>query len=245
MMERERRQVESEIFLLKNLEHENVVRYLGRELRANKDMAIFMEYLPASLHDAIARVQKRQRPAFGKQEAKFVIGEVARGLHYLHTLTPCVMHRDLKSKNVLVEWSNKEKGASESIKLVKLCDFGVAKALTESTVANTFAGTIKWMAPEVVKNQSGGPSSPAYTPKADVWSLGMVLFEMIELTLPYREASNHLETIAWIVKGRLPTFANTAPAAVPLIELTKLCLRLDPAQRPTAREFIQELAVLK
>jgi serine/threonine protein kinase len=67
-------------------------------------------------------------------------------LFYLHTLrVPVIHHRDLKSNNVLVEWDVD----TEVISITKLC-FGVAKAMTESTVADSLVGTTRWMAPEIV-----------------------------------------------------------------------------------------------
>lgn len=229
---KEQTRVVSEVALLQELDHANIVRYLGREIRSNDDLLIIMEYVPHSLYDAVRRARRGLRRRFAPREIMNVTANIARGLFYLHNLRVPVIHRDLKSKNVLVEWDID----SEVISITKLCDFGVAKAMTESTVADSLVGTTRWMAPEIVSLLYGG-KAVAYTIKADIWSLGMVLYEMIECQVPYQEV-NQWDVKGFITRGVVPRITNTDPGIAPLIQLLNSCLQLNPRNRPTARDFM-------
>jgi hypothetical protein len=229
---KEQTRVVSEVALLQELDHANIVRYLGREIRSNDDLLIIMEYVPHSLYDAVRRARRAQRRRFAAREIMNVTANIARGLFYLHTLRVPVIHRDLKSKNVLVEWDVD----TEVISITKLCDFGVAKAMTESTVADSLVGTTRWMAPEIVNLLYGG-KAVAYTVKADIWSLGMVLYEMIECQVPYQEV-NQWDVKGFIARGIVPRVTNTDAGIEPLVQLLHSCLQVNPRNRPTAREYM-------
>lgn len=88
-------------------------------------------------------------------------------MNYLHTFSPPIIHRDLKSYNLLVD---------ENF-CVKVTDFGLAKSMSTET-AKTFCGTMPWTAPEIFK-------SDGYTTKADVYSFGIVMWELITREEPY------------------------------------------------------------
>merc|ERR1712125_93608 len=89
------------------------------------------------------------------------------GLEYLHSRKPPVLHRDIKGANVLVGLDCQ----------VKLSDFGCSKAAMQ-TMAQTFKGSIPWMAPEVI-------NGTAYGRMADIWSFGCVVIEMAKAGSPW------------------------------------------------------------
>ena len=101
-----------------------------------------------------------------------ILGQVAvsivKGLQYLWTLK--VMHRDLKPSNILVNTQGR----------VKLCDFGVSVQLIDS-IAKTYIGTSAYMAPERLMGDT-------YRMRAEVWSLGVLLFELVSGRFPYKSA---------------------------------------------------------
>lgn len=107
----------------------------------------------------------------GTIEEKYIvliIREVLIGLAYLHKSS--IIHRDIKAANVLVSSTGK----------VMICDFGVSALLaTTTSKRNTFVGTPYWMAPEVAQPM------PNYDTKADIWSLGILIYEMVKGTPPH------------------------------------------------------------
>ncbi|KAF8019733.1 hypothetical protein BT93_G0433 [Corymbia citriodora subsp. variegata] len=158
-------QLEQEISLLSQFEHENIVRYLGTD-KDDKKLYIFLELMTkGSLANLYHKYNLRdsQVSAYTRQ--------ILNGLKYLHDQN--VVHRDIKCANILVDASGS----------VKLADFGLAK-VTKVNDAKSSKGTPFWMAPEVVnlKNRSYGLA-------ADIWSLGCTVLEMLTRQPPY----SHLE----------------------------------------------------
>ncbi|KHJ77027.1 hypothetical protein OESDEN_23353, partial [Oesophagostomum dentatum] len=102
--------------------------------------------------------------------------QIAQGLHYLHfETTDTIIHRDLKSKNIVLDGNL----------VCKICDFGTSKDLTHSCTAPTWGGTAAWMSPEIIKQNE------MLTTAADVWSYGVVLWEMLSKEVPYKEFSEY------------------------------------------------------
>ncbi|KAF9972631.1 hypothetical protein BGZ73_004222 [Actinomortierella ambigua] len=149
--------------------------------------------------------------------------EICLGLSYIHAQN--VLHRDLKSDNVLLT----------RLLEVKLCDFGCATVKTTS-VANpseTHKGTVRWMAPELFA------PVPEYTTKSDMYSVGMVMWEMAaNCTTPFKE---HLDSFAVVtlVKNGL---RETLPADTPdhYRVWVERCWNHDPSLRPDARDFVAD-----
>jgi serine/threonine protein kinase len=119
-----------------------------------------------------------------------IVREVLTGLNYLHKSN--VIHRDIKAANVLISASGK----------VMICDFGVSALLaTTNSKRNTFIGTPYWMAPEVAQ------PIPAYDTKADIWSLGIMIYEMMKGSPPHFRVA-HLKVIQMIPKVKPPRLAE-------------------------------------
>jgi len=141
-----------------------------------------------------------------------IVREVLVGLSYLHKVP--VIHRDLKSANVLVTATGK----------VMLCDFGVSALLaTTSSKRNTFIGTPYWMAPEVVQ------SLPNYDTKADIWSLGIMIYEMAKGSPPY----SHLDKFAvldMIPKAAPPKLPDAVEFPKDMRDFMAACLKELPTE---------------
>lgn len=152
------RALEAEVDVLKNLKHENIVRYLGTE-RTGDALHIFLEYVPGG---SIASLLTRFG-AFPEAVIRVYTAQLLRGLEYLHARG--IMHRDIKGANILIDKHG----------TVKLADFGASKKIedlaTVGSGSKSIRGTPYWMAPEVIKQTGHGRP-------ADIWSLACTVIEM-------------------------------------------------------------------
>ncbi|OCH90450.1 kinase-like protein [Obba rivulosa] len=155
-------QIMSEIDLLKNLNHPNIVKYKGFE-KTREYLYIILEFCEnGSLHSICKKFGK-----FPETLVAVYISQVLEGLVYLHDQG--VIHRDIKGANIL---TNKDG-------CVKLADFGVASSATAGAVRDdAVVGSPYWMAPEVIE-QSGATTS------SDIWSVGCTVIELLEGKPPY------------------------------------------------------------
>jgi serine/threonine protein kinase len=120
--------------------------------------------------------------------------QAAKAINYLHTAPAPILHRDVKSFNFLVR-DNK----------LLLTDFGVSKAV-ELIVAKTYTiGTVNWAAPEVLCDSK-------WSEKADIYSLGMVFFEIVSREIPFQH-KNLLQVVIGIGQGKRPKIPDTCPKA--------------------------------
>jgi len=213
--------------ILQQLEHPNIVRYLGSQQISPQELHLFMEYLPLSLELHMQTLLAAGR-RFKDREMARVALEVTKGLHYLHnTATAKIIHRDLKSKNILLDVDS-----HGEIQEVKLCDFGVSRILGRGCMADTMVGTYYWMPPEILTNDS-----TPYSVEADIWSLGMVFVELTTLHNPYHELKSDWPAIKrMILSGQPPRVDPSAPSRFK--QLIHACLRLWPEQRPSTRDIM-------
>ncbi|XP_039172717.1 mitogen-activated protein kinase kinase kinase 9-like isoform X2 [Eucalyptus grandis] len=159
----------------------------------------------------------RKRPLTESQVSAYT-KQILEGLKYLHVQK--VIHRDLKCANILVDASGS----------VKLADFGLAKA-TEMSAAKSLEGTFHWMAPEVLNSGKNG----SYELKADIWSLGCTVLEMLTCKPPYSD-TELWEVLKKIRKGeppQVPQFLSEDAR-----DFIHRCLRRNPKKRPSAAELL-------
>ena len=161
-----------EVFLLRNLHHENLVRFYSACTQPGS-LAIITELMPASLSDLLYGKHKAQLPADKWHDRrKFqLLSDIISGVAFLHGKN--VSHRDLKSMNVLCDKDFR----------AKLCDFGASSFRARASVRfETRVGTPAWMAPEVLSGQQ-------YTMAADIWSVGVIVWEMLNRVEPWAGAN--------------------------------------------------------
>ncbi|KAG2318344.1 hypothetical protein Bca52824_011557 [Brassica carinata] len=152
------------IFLMQNLNHKNIVKYLG-SLKTKTHLHIILEYVE---NGSLANIIKPNKfGPFPESLVTVYIAQVLEGLVYLHEQG--VIHRDIKGANIL---TTKEG-------LVKLADFGVATKLNEADVnTHSVVGTPYWMAPEVIEMSGVCAAS-------DIWSVGCTVIELLTCVPPY------------------------------------------------------------
>lgn len=156
--------------------------------------------------------------------------QIARGMHYLHEESPIpLVHRDLKSSNILL----KEKIENDNLKnkTLKITDFGLAREVSKTTRMSA-AGTYAWMAPEVIKTST-------YSKNSDVWSYGVVLWELLTGETPYKgiDALGVAYGVA-VNKLTLP-IPSTCPNL--FAQLMSDCWHQESHQRPTFAEILRRL----
>ncbi|CAG9332843.1 NEK10 [Blepharisma stoltei] len=202
-----------EVAIYKNLNHPNIIQYFTSFV-ANENLYIVMELIEGQpLSDFITSVkEKGQRLVEGQIWRIFI--EMCAGLRYLH-LDKRVVHRDFTPANIMITRDNH----------VKIADFGLAKQRGghSSGHMNAFVGTIQYSCPEIVRSQP-------YTEKADIWSLGVILYELATLSQPF-SGENPLAIARKIVEEDYTPI--TAKDLSPLlINVIKKCMTVNPDQRP-------------
>ncbi|XP_042509087.1 serine/threonine-protein kinase EDR1-like isoform X2 [Macadamia integrifolia] len=146
----------SEVRIMRRLRHPNVVLFMGAVTRP-PNLSIVTEFLPRG---SLYRILHRPNCQIDEKRRIKMALDVAKGMNCLHASTPTVVHRDLKSPNLLVDknWN------------VKVCDFGLSRLKHHTFLSSkSTAGTPEWMAPEVLRNE---PSNE----KCDVYSFGLLIF---------------------------------------------------------------------
>ncbi|KAI8384925.1 uncharacterized protein BYT42DRAFT_612590 [Radiomyces spectabilis] len=207
-----------EITLLRDLDHDNIVQYLGYgEDEAEGVINIFLEYVAGgSIASRLAL-----HGAFEEPLVRHFTRQISLGLAYLHSKN--ILHRDIKAANILVEADGQ----------CKISDFGLSKKNDYDEVYDqnsrmSLRGSIYWMAPEVVKNEP-------YSAKVDIWSLGCTVIEMFTGQRPWLTL-NQIAAIYNLGRHNTPDIPDhISPEAKSFLEL---CLTIDPQQRPTAADLL-------
>ncbi|XP_009765193.1 mitogen-activated protein kinase kinase kinase 1-like [Nicotiana sylvestris] len=206
-------QLEQEIELLSQFEHENIVRYYGTDKDDSK-LYIFLELVTQG-----SLLSLYQKYHLRDSQVSVYTRQILHGLKYLHDRN--VVHRDIKCANILVDANGS----------VKLADFGLAKA-TKLNDVKSCKGTALWMAPEVVNRKNQG-----YGQAADIWSLGCTVLEMLTRQFPYSHLENQMQALFKIGKGEPPPVPNTL--SIDARNFINQCLQVDPSARPTASQLLE------
>jgi mitogen-activated protein kinase kinase kinase 7 len=215
-----------EIHLASILEHPNIVRFIGVSWRLLPELSMVSEFLPhGDLAHYLASPASKQLT--WKNEKISLATDIANALVYLHSLVPVIIHRDLKSLNVLLS------DAYEA----KLSDFGLSRERTFEETMTSGVGTLLWSAPEILRGDR-------YSEKADIYSYGVVLSELDTCLPPYklneelaRGKTKSFELLPMIRNGRIsPKFTDGVPPSV--LTLAQLCLDQNPDRRPNAMQIV-------
>lgn len=218
---------DNEIRLVENLPyHENVVRYLCHQRLQNK-LRLFMTRYDASLSDVISKV-KGKRGRFPAKEIASFLTQIIAGVNVLHQNG--FLHRDLKTDNVFVVL-----GENGVVKTLAIGDFDSAKQYGKAT---TLVGTPGYIAPEVMIGGGGG-----YGEGADIYSIGMIAYELITLERPFANVKSIFELSKLTLEGKKPPIPDSLESAyAPLVDLYDKCTHQNPERRPSLNTLAQMLA---
>ncbi|KAI3876542.1 hypothetical protein MKW98_015925 [Papaver atlanticum] len=212
-----------EVLLMKRLRHPNVLLFMGA-VASPQHMCIVTEFLPRG---SLFQFLQRSTQKLDWRRRVLMALDIARGMNYLHCCNPPIVHRDLKSSNLLVDknWN------------VKVGDFGLSK-LKHQTFLSTLTGkgTPQWMAPEVLRNERSDE-------KSDVYSYGVVLWEIATQKIPW-DNFNSIQVIGAVgfMDQRPDIPKEMDPRWVCIIES---CWHSDPKCRPTFQELLEILKDLQ
>ncbi|ERM96940.1 serine/threonine-protein kinase HT1 [Amborella trichopoda] len=211
------KQFSSEVALLSRLFHPNIVEFIAA-CKKPPVYCIITEYMSqGTLRMFLHKKEPYSLPI--EMILRFAL-DISRGMLYLHSQG--VIHRDLKSDNLLL---NDEM-------CVKVADFGTSCLETQCRSTKGFMGTYRWMAPEMIKEKP-------YTRKVDVYSFGIVLWELATALVPFQEMTPVQAAYAVSHKNARPYLpADCSPA---LANLIRQCWSRNPAKRPDFSSIVSVL----
>lgn len=210
-----------EVETMKDLDHLNIVQYLGFEQKDNT-YSLFLEYVAGgSISSCLKSYGKFDEPL-----VKFITRQVLEGLKYLHSNG--ILHRDLKADNLLIEIDG----------TCKISDFGISKRsqdIYSNDAEMSMQGSIFWMAPEVIHSMVEDKKQ-GYSAKIDIWSLGCVMLEMFAGQRPWSNEAV-VSAIYKIGKTKLaPPIPNDLSSEAK--DFLNRCFTTDSQKRPTAKELL-------
>jgi len=226
-----------ELDILVQLRHPNLVLFMGAFTQSRPLRFICELCAGGALYSLLH--EKKDYHISWRQKGKMCLDTI-KGLYFLHTNKPQIIHRDMKSLNLLLSFPLVE---PEDKPIVKITDFGIAKAMDlggpTETVTDTAggSGTFWWMAPEILQGST-------YDDKLDMYSFGITMFEILARRMPFEEETG-LSPIAVAIQvttGKRPNTGVIGEDCPPLLmKVMKDCWEGDPADRPSSKEVFLEI----
>ncbi len=220
MNQKEKDDVLNEANILSKLDHQNIIKFydLFESEKPKHSINIVTEYADGGDLSEKIKERKNKNNNFSESEILDYFTQICLAIKHIHEKK--IIHRDLKSGNIFLMKTG----------LVKLGDFGISKKFMKTMEkAKTMVGTPYYLSPEII---SGNP----YDAKSDIWSLGVLLYEMMTFKMPFN-ANNFSMLVAKIQRGNYipPPSIYTKD----LRELVSKCLTLEPERRPSIQEIIR------
>jgi len=203
---------------MRKLRHPNILQMLGIYV-TNSDVCLVMEFASrGSMHQIIHSAI----PLPWNTRLKAMLLDTCRGMCYLHESNPVIVHRDLKSHNLMVfdNWT------------VKVGDFGMSRIIDPNKgLSMTACGTPSWTAPEILKGSK-------YTHKADVYSFAIVFYECVARKEPYDQTPSY-QIVLQVAQGYRPVIPENIHSEI--VEILQECWAEDPDSRPSFSDIILKL----
>ena len=226
-----------EAWIMSQIRHEKLVELVGL---CNKPLGMMMELIPLGdlyhvlYNGEVERYRETSAALHGSWHARLRVAlDVAQGMRYLHSLSPPIIHRDLRSPNIFLHSTS-----LEAPTLAKVGDFGLSRLMGPVLAGGEF--NQNWLAPEVMKMEQ-------YTEKIDVYSYGIILYELVSLVKPFAEY-DHLfagkprnafrEAVIGGLRPSIPI-----DAAPEFAQLIQDCWQSAPERRPGFGDIVRRLVV--
>lgn len=221
MNDKEQKDAFLEAKILEKLNHPNIIKFIEvfRCSKPTSTLNIVMDFATGGDLQKKIKNQREKKRYFPEDQIIDWFTQICLAIKHIHDKK--ILHRDLKSQNIFLT----ENG------LIKLGDFGIAKCLNLTMEkASTIVGTPYYLSPEIVQNQP-------YNFKSDIWSLGVLLFEMMRLKMPFDANSLPMLSLK-IIRGKFdspPTVFSDE-----LKELVKKLLNVDASLRPSIHDILSK-----
>eukprot|EP00996_Jenningsia_fusiforme_P003980 NODE_477_length_2200_cov_30.273361_g439_i0.p1 GENE.NODE_477_length_2200_cov_30.273361_g439_i0~~NODE_477_length_2200_cov_30.273361_g439_i0.p1 ORF type:complete len:586 (+),score=92.02 NODE_477_length_2200_cov_30.273361_g439_i0:65-1822(+) len=223
MSDREKQLLVSEVNILRELHHPNIVRYYDRVIdRERRTIYIVMEHCEGGDLQQLIRRQRKDGRHIDEDTVWEYMMQLCLALRECHTRREGkILHRDIKPANLLL--------CGSGSRSVKLGDFGLARVLSNSQLTQSTVGTPLYMSPEQIEER-------AYDEKCDMWAVGCLLYELCMLHPPF-EAQTAATLAVRVRRLRYEPIPSDLYSQ-DLIRTVTLCLSLDPRNRPSADEML-------
>ncbi|XP_036397337.1 serine/threonine-protein kinase WNK4 [Megalops cyprinoides] len=215
----ERQRFSEEVEMLKGLQHPNIVRFYDSwksTVKGHKCIILVTELMTSGTLKTYLKRFKEMKLKLLQRWSR----QILKGLHFLHTRTPPIIHRDLKCDNIFIT------GPTGS---VKIGDLGLA-TLKSASFAKSVIGTPEFMAPEMYEEK--------YDEAVDVYAFGMCILEMTTSEYPYSECQNAAQIYRKVTSGMKPDsfFKVKVPE---LKEIIEGCIRMNKDERYTIQDLLE------
>ena len=234
--------LKNEIGIMEQLDHENIIK-LHESLQTSHNIYLVMDNINGgSLSDFLSKYKLKQGEAFPQKVIQYFVKQIVQGLIYIHSKN--IIHRDLKLDNILLDFPSNIKNESQNYTFskIKIIDFGLSTQLSEDQkgkkgLAKSFVGTPIYMDPVILKKykKAGGIEKfKYYDEKADIWSLGVITYEMLTGENLFK-ANNIDELISKVEKGDYSL--EVKDLSNEIISFLNCMLQFDPNKRLSAVEL--------
>ncbi|KAJ0798122.1 putative protein kinase WNK-NRBP family [Helianthus annuus] len=213
----------SEVELLQTLENENIIGLYSfwRDVENST-----LNFITEACTSGNLRDYRKKHRRVSVKAMKNWSRQILRGLEYLHTHEPCIIHRDLNCSNIFI---------NGNIGKVKIGDLGLAAVVAKNHAAHTLLGTPEYMAPELYEED--------YNELVDIYSFGMCLLEMATMEIPYSECDSIAKIYRKVTGGVMPQ----AFSKVNDLELKAFIMRCvgQPRARPSASDLLKDVFLVE
>ena len=225
MKDSEKERVQKEVENMKSMNIPTFIEFYDYE-NDNDDQKIYMEYADqGTLENKIAQ-KKKEGKDFTEEEIFDYLIDILLALYTLNKKG--IVHRDIKSENILLKT---DKINEKNVTIAKLSDLGLGRQIEGVTGAYTTCGTAYYVSPEIAAGEK------KYSYNADIWSLGIVLYELITKNKPWFDPKmSTSEFFSFVVDNKYPALPENTDKR--LKYLVKIMLKKDPDRRVTAEEIL-------